>query len=227
MAGWRKNHRPSHFLDDKSMSIKCPLCLEPAKSFCRMTKEYFQCKRCGSLFLSPQHYLSLEDEKIRYLKHNNDLNDVRYQAFVQPIVDVAAKYFNKDALGLDFGCGTGPVISKLLTERGYNIRQYDPLFANQPDCLEEKYDYIICCEVIEHFHNPEKEFKLLRSMLKPGGKLICRTEMYSPELDFNNWHYKNDPTHVFFYQEITFAWISANFQFASLAIEGKLAILTA
>lgn len=33
------------------------------------------------------------------------------------------------------------------------------------------------------------------------------TNMYSPEIDFNAWYYKNDKTHVFFYSDEAFNWI--------------------
>ncbi|MCX5751770.1 MAG: class I SAM-dependent methyltransferase [Candidatus Saganbacteria bacterium] len=210
------------------MTTNCPLCRESASYFnSSRGKEYFECPTCGAVFLAPQYYPSLKDEKDRYLTHNNDINNAGYQEFVRPIVECTVKHFNKDHLGLDFGCGTGPVISKLLQDRGYNIKQYDPFFFDRPEHLQKIYDYIICSEVVEHFHNPAKEFKLLRSMLKSGGKLFCQTERYSPKIDFKNWYYKNDSTHVFFYQKQTFDWIRANFNFFSLAIEGRLAVFTA
>lgn len=159
--------------------------------------------------------------------HHNDVNDPRYQKFVRPIVESVVKYCQKAHVGLDFGCGTGPVISKLLLDQGYKIEQYDPFFRDQPGLLDEKYDYIVCSEVIEHFREPAKEFKLLRALLNPGGKLFCLTERYSPEIDFDGWYYKNDPTHVFFYQDRTFEWIRDNFHFPALTIEGRLVVLSA
>lgn len=202
------------------METHCPLCFESAELFTTIReKEYYQCFECCGIFLSPQNYLSLDDEKRRYLKHNNDINNVQYQKYALPIVELIKKHFNKTHRGLDFGCGTGPVISKLLIDQGYNIKQYDPFFFDHPELLKSSYDYIVCCEVIEHFKNPAKEFKMLRSMLKPGGKLICKTEKYSPEIDFKNWYYKNDATHVFFYQEKTFDWIKAKLRFSAFEMD--------
>ncbi len=210
------------------MTTKCPLCLSPTSHFTvSRSKEYFQCPKCGAVFLSPEYHPSLEDEKNRYLFHNNDVNDAGYREFVRPIVENVVKYFSKDCLGLDFGCGTGSVISKLLCDKGYNIKQYDPIFFDRPELLRELYDYIICSEVVEHFHAPAKEFRLLKNLLKPEGKLFCMTERYSPEVDFERWYYKNDLTHVFFYQERTFDWIKNNYNFISLTFDGRLAILTA
>lgn len=88
--------------------------------------------------------------------------------------------------------------------------------------LKFKYNYIICCEVIEHFHFPQKEFTLLRSLLKPGGILYCMTEIYSEDIDFINWHYKNDPTHVFFYHKDALKWIQEHFRFSEVKKKNRL-----
>jgi len=39
------------------------------------------------------------------------------------------KDFNTNHKGLDFGAGTGPVISKVLKDKGYCIAQYDIFFS--------------------------------------------------------------------------------------------------
>lgn len=130
------------------------------------------------------------------------------------------------AKGLDFGAGTGPVITKLLHDIGFHLELYDPFFWNNPQVLNATYDFIACCEVIKHFKNPWQDFKLLRSLLTPGGVLYCITEIYSENLDFEKWHYKNDATHVFFYHQDAFKWIKDNFKFSKLEIEGNLIKLT-
>lgn len=187
-------------------------------------KEYTKCSSCNSLMLNPKDYIDETEEKTRYEEHNNDVEDKRYQAFVSPIVNSVLKDYKKDHLGLDFGSGTGPVISKLLGDNGYNIKVYDPFFANYPDRLEVKYDYIVCCEVIEHFHKPEREFTLLKSLLKPGGSLYIMTRIYSEDIDFTTWNYKDDKTHVFFYHKDGLKWIKDNNGFSSMDIKEDLII---
>lgn len=169
-------------------------------------------------------YLEENQEKARYEEHNNDVGNKGYQSFVYPIVKEVLNDYKKYDKGLDFGSGTGPVITKLLRDKEYNIKLYDPFFANEPEVLEEKYDYIVSCEVIEHFHNPRKEFKLLRSLLKPGGSLYIMTSIYSEDIDFKTWNYKDDKTHVFFYHKKALEWIKNEFDFAHLKIEKNLII---
>lgn len=172
------------------------------------------------------NYPDKTDEKARYETHNNDVNDLAYQKFVSPISNYVLKHFSPTDSGLDFGSGTGPVISKVLKDNGYDIKQYDPFFANFPELLTQKYDYIVCCEVMEHFHNPDKEFFQLRAMLNPNGALICMTHLYDDTIEFKNWYYKNDPTHVFIYQKPTIAYIAKRFNFTSYKIDSRLIVLT-
>jgi len=210
------------------IKIKCPLCSGNADYFhTSKTTEYFKCITCRALFMNPGNYLNRHDEKERYLEHNNDVNDPRYQNFVSPIVNCIKKNFKPESRGLDFGSGTGPVITDLLRNAGYNINTYDPYFDNRPELLEESYDYIACCEVIEHFHNPAEEFSLLRSILSTKGKLICMTDLYDDTINFSKWYYKDDPTHIFFYHTETLEWIKNRFNFSSLTIEKRLIELTA
>lgn len=165
-----------------------------------------------------------EKEKGRYESHNNDIYDERYQAFVSPVVESVLQDFTEGEKGLDFGAGPGPVISKLLQDKNYDIVQYDPYFYNDSTLLEKKYHYIVCCEVIEHFYTPQKDFELLKKLLLPGGKLYCMTQLYGEGIDFGRWHYKNDNTHVFFYQKETMLYIKNQFDFNHVRFSGRLIV---
>lgn len=200
----------------------CPLC--KCDSVSLFVDDYYECNNCRGIFLSPDCYLSVEDEKGRYQEHNNDVDDEGYQKFVSPITDSILRDFNCENIGLDFGAGTGPVISKILHDNNYNILQYDPFFHDYKELLNKRYDYIACCEVIEHFHDPGKEFLLLKDLLNPNGRLYCMTHIYDHKIDFTNWYYRNDPTHVFIYTKETLKWIKDNYQFAEVYVKDRLVI---
>ena len=184
------------------------------------------CSECYGLFRPVRHLPSLEQERARYETHNNDVDDPRYQAFVSPIVSAVGRDFGPQHSGLDFGAGTGPVISKLLRDKGYQIASYDPLFHNRPALLDDSYDYIVCCEVIEHFHSPDREFHLLKRLLKPNGRLYCMTHLYHIEIDLVDWYYTKDPTHVFIYQPKTLGWIRRHYGFSSCIVQDRLVVLS-
>lgn len=172
--------------------------------------------------MSPKHFLSPENERARYETHNNDLDDPGYQNFVRPLVDAVICDFPKSSHGLDFGAGTGPVLSRLLADAGYDMTLYDPFFHPNEELLKLQYDFIVSCEVIEHFHHPAREFEMLRRLLKPGGKLYCKTDPFTPGIDFTRWYYKNDPTHVFFYTDPSFEFIKNQFGFRTFSRNGRV-----
>lgn len=198
----------------------CTLCFSESKVF--FEEKYYECQVCAGIFLSDKFYISKEAERLHYETHNNDVDDLGYQKFVSPITNQVFLNFKPHHQGLDFGSGTGPVISKVLRDKGYQIVEYDPFFNPNNMFLDRQYDYIVCCEVMEHFKNPAKEFALLRSLLKPNGILYCMTECYNVSIDFGKWYYKNDPTHVFFYQDKTLEWIKKAYQFSSVIKQGRL-----
>ena len=214
------------------MKNKCPLCDNNTDNilFDKYTRrKFYKCNNCKALFADKDSIPNLDEEKTRYKEHINDVEDINYQKFVSPITNGIMNNFTTNHLGLDFGAGPGPVISKILTDNNYQIKQYDPFFSNFPELLveEKKYDYIACCEVIEHFHDPKKEFKLLKSLLKENGKLYCMTELYNEETTkFKNWYYMNDKTHVFIYHRDTIHWITKEFGFSEVSIDGKLIVFS-
>ncbi len=198
----------------------CPLCNAPKEIFYQNI--FLRCTECFGIFKARNFLPTPEEEKKRYEEHNNDVTDMRYRNFVYPITSAVQSNFSKKSLGLDFGAGTGPVISEVLRENGYKLNLFDPFFINDTKALQVKYDYIVCCEVIEHFHFPAGEFSLLKSLLKPNGHLYCMTNIYTSEINFDNWYYKNDETHVFFYQHKTLEKIKDLFKFSSLEVANNL-----
>ncbi len=205
----------------------CPLCGQPSNFFVQVKQAvYHQCPVCAGIFLNAAQRLGPEQEKARYQRHNNNVDDPRYQNFVAPITSAICADFSPQHQGLDFGAGTGPVISKVLHDRDYQIALYDPFVHPHPALLTVYYDYIACCEVMEHFFTPYREFSLLRGLLRPQGKLYCVTELYSESLDFQSWYYKNDPTHVFFYQHRTLEWIRKQFSFSRLDVARRLLVFS-
>lgn len=195
----------------------CPLCDTKSTPFYK--DEFYQCLCCKAIFRPKEKLLNSGLEKQRYENHTNDSNDLGYQNFVRPITNSILNEFKSGNLGLDFGCGKDSSIVKILEENDYKIAKYDIFFYDDKKALEQKYDYIACCEVIEHFYNPKKEFKLLKSLLKNDGVLYLMTGIYSEEIDFSKWWYKNDLTHVFIFTKETFSFIKEKFEFKDMKIE--------
>lgn len=208
---------------NEAIKTQCPLCKQVASEF--YTEEFFVCGNCLGIFRHPDSLPNREQEKARYEYHNDDVFDTGHRSFVQPLTDTILSRFSPNDNGLDFGSGPSSVVSEILKEKNFSIKQYDPFFQNDFELLETTYDYIACCEVVEHFHNPAKDFQLLYKLLRPGASLLGMTHIYNPEIDFKTWYYKNDKTHVFFYQRETLEWIKLEFGFKNLEFRDKIFIL--
>lgn len=207
-----------------SSSLACPLCEAPKTvPFCvdKLGDHYARCSVCDFRFLHPRYRLSEFEEKKRYLEHNNDVNDPRYQEFMRPLVHQIQLRFPVAAYGLDFGAGTGPVLKQELEKRGYRMAIYDPFFWPDPEPLTESYDFICATEVAEHLFEPGKEFRRLRTLLRPGGALAIMTLFVTPDIDFANWYYRRDPTHVGFFSARSLYWLKDNLGFAECKIIGE------
>jgi 2-polyprenyl-3-methyl-5-hydroxy-6-metoxy-1,4-benzoquinol methylase len=86
------------------------------------------------------------------------------------------------------------------------------------------YDFITASEVVEHLHHPRFELERLWSALRPRGILGIMTKRVRDQHAFANWHYKNDPTHVIFFSEATFVWLSRYWS-AELQVVGPDVVL--
>ena len=188
----------------------CSLCgSEPVRQLAVVnSKTYWRCDICHLTFLSPESYLSPEDELARYLLHENSPEDCGYRKFLSRLTDHLIPKLQPGAKGLDFGAGPGPTLSVMLEEAGFPMDIYDPYFARDTAPLERTYDFITCTETIEHFYRPAKEFHRFDQLLWRGGWLGVMTEMLESDEDFVDWWYHSEPTHVCFYKRETMAWIA-------------------
>jgi SAM-dependent methyltransferase len=211
-------------LGNNNLYMQCTLCNNILTD--KKDGSYYICGTCGAYVKDIKFYLSAEDEKKRYMEHNNDVNDPGYQKFTSPITNAVLKRFMPNHLGLDYGCGTGPVISEMLRANDYKITLYDPFFYPGSSYLNCRYDYIVCCEVIEHFYKPKEEIEKLLGILKPGGYLYIMTHLYDTSINFKNWYYRNDPTHVFILAEPTVKYIAGKYQLHIEALTDRLIVFS-
>ncbi|GGG27483.1 hypothetical protein GCM10011344_30380 [Dokdonia pacifica] len=186
---------------------------------------FYDCERCKAIVKDEKQYLTATEEKTHYESHNNDVEDHRYQNFTMPITQYVLDTFSPKHKGLDFGSGTGPVISSMLKKQDYDIVPYDPYFAPDQKVLHSSYDYIVSCEVFEHFNNPKLEIDRLVSLLKPNGMLLIMTLLYTDTIDFKTWFYRKDPTHVFMYRSETIAYIAEEKKLDILELTSRFIVL--
>lgn len=191
--------------------MNCIICRNPgsARFLTGDSKAYWSCNFCDGKYLDAAHYIYLDEEKERYLEHNNQINDVAYRSFLDKLAIPLKEHLSPSDTGLDFGCGHGPALVDMLKKDGFDVSLYDPFFFPDKEVLLKTYNFITCTETAEHFHNPFEEFDKLDSLLKPGGWLGIMTCFLTTDAAFESWYYRRDPTHVTFYCEKTFEVIAS------------------
>lgn len=190
---------------------KCPVCLSSTtRHFLAVdAKDYWRCQACRAAFVDARHHLSPEDECARYRLHRNDPDDPAYRRFLDQLARPLLERLPPGSEGLDYGCGPGPALARMLSEAGHRVALYDPFFRPDDSVWRRTFDFIACSEVAEHFRRPAVEFRSLNRLLRPGGLLGIMTCFQTEEERFADWHYRRDPTHVVFYREETFFRLAA------------------
>lgn len=191
----------------------CPVCMaRPCTHFTTIAgRDYWRCGCCEATFVDPSQLPHRSAEHAEYLLHRNEVNDPAYRKFLARLASPLLARLPAGSSGLDYGCGPAPALAAMLTEAGHRMAVYDPLFFDDPRALEDRYDFITCTEVIEHFHRPREEFARLDSLLKTGGCLAIMTNFQTDDGAFAAWHYRRDPTHVVFYRENTLRSIASRY----------------
>ncbi len=209
------------------MMPDCPLCKNSSDKPLNPSgdpRNYWYCEHCHLITVDARFIPNIEEEKSRYLTHNNDPEDPRYRKFLSQLLVPMIKFLPKSATGLDYGSGSAPsVLQLMLRESGYQSDAYDPLFGENYSGTE--FDFITASESFEHFSDPKKEINRMVKVLKPGGILGVMTHLWDDLSGFGTWYYKRDFTHLVFYHLSTFEWLSANYGFEILYTDGSRVII--
>lgn len=192
----------------------CPLCQSPDiyPFYQDNYRCYLRCQCCALVFVPKHQHLATADEKAIYDLHENTLTDRGYEAFLARMVDSLTPLLEPASKGLDYGCGPAPLLATLLTQSGHHMRTYDLFYHNEPSVLAERFQFITCTEVVEHFRDPQLEFARLFGLLSNEGILAVMTKRVIDADAFSRWHYKNDPTHISFFSESTFHWLAYQYR---------------
>lgn len=172
---------------------------------------YLRCSQCQVTLVSVTQLPSHQTQLQKYQQHENDPLDARYREFLNRLAAPLLAVLPPNQVGLDFGCGPGPALADMLSQAGHSMRLYDPFFFPDAAVLDQKFDFVTCTEVAEHFHQPHAEFTRMVALLKPGGLLALMTSFQNDDSRFADWHYRRDPTHVTFYRQETFHFIAGDF----------------
>ena len=178
-----------------------------------------QCNRCSVIITSPRpedetlgEYYQSEDYISHTSKANNLINllylNVRKITLKQKH-EMLESITNQKTI-LDYGCGTGSLISYLQT-KGWQVKGYEPdanarkiaqttcKVYDKPQSINESFDVITLWHVLEHTTEPNETLSLLSKLLKPKGKLVIAVPNHkSYDADFYKqyWAAYDVPRHL-------------------------------
>jgi hypothetical protein len=169
---------------------------------------YHSCSGCEYIFVDDSHVLTEEEEKARYLLHENTVeNDGHVRIFRDFIEKAVAPYKSSIKKVLEFGCGSSPVLSSMLIDMGFHVDIYDKFFAPEEIYINNTYDLITATEVMEHLRDPLPTIKLLKKHTNKKGIIAIMTAFHPlDETKFMEWWYRRDKTHISFYTPVTFKY---------------------
>ena len=204
----------------------CPLCDSNNKEsfYTDSYREYLKCGNCNFVFVPDIYHLSEKDERARYDSHNNDPADNRYRNFLTQLLSPLQERISKNSSGLDFGSGPGPTLSLMLKDFGHTVDLYDKFYAKNDIVFEKQYDFITASEVVEHLRQPMVELNRLMTLLKSNGIFAIMTQILTPEIDFEQWYYKNDPSHIGFFSEKALNFLAEKWQAELYVISERVII---
>lgn len=194
-------------------SNNCPLCsCDSALHFFyqeKLERDFYKCQQCDLVFVDRAQLISIEDEIARYDLHDNSKRSKGYEKFLLRLVEPIEKYLSPESShGLDYGEGPYPMLRELLNEHGFeSVSGFDPIFNKVNPSISGPYDFISCCEVIEHMSKPSIDINRMISLLKKEGLLVISTGVLSKEINFRAWHYISDVTHINIFSDKTFTYI--------------------
>ncbi len=207
----------------------CPACQGSGSGYALDPKgrDYLRCPSCKLIYLRAEQRPSLDEERRRYLLHQNGPDNKGYRDYLSNFLkDFFYPYCPAPAVVLDFGSGPEPLLTNILREEGYASLAYDPFFSEQ--CLEAQGPFaaVIAHEVLEHCANPLETLGIMVKLLKPGGLILISTHFPPPEADaFLSWWYRQDKTHICFFSQDCLEGLGARLGLEKLRCDSKSRIL--
>ncbi len=189
---------------DSCEKIFCKICGKETSELrsVKVKEKYHKCSACGYIFMDYSSYASFDEERERYLEHNNSYENEGYRTFLEAFLKKGVlPYGSNFQKALDFGSGPEPVLARIMREKhGINTDIYDLHFSPRRVYLNRKYDLIVSTEVLEHLKDPVAVLREISDCLMTGGMLSVMTLFHhQDDARFFNWHYRRDKTHIGFF----------------------------
>ena len=126
-----------------------------------------------------------------------------------------APYIDTKAVVLDFGCGTGGILSNIKCSRRIGIEVNEPsvnnaiekgieIFRDINDVPDNIADVIMTHHALEHIENPFEVLQNLYKKLKSGGRIIVVVPAENPHKRNNrSWRQDDEAKHLYSWNPLT------------------------
>ena len=145
---------------------------------------YYRCSRCRFIFTTGLDHFTHDEFRQHVYNQEYLLIDPDYE-LARPR-DNAAKVCGlfpdaKLQSVLDYGCGHG-VLAQLLRAAGFpRVDTYDPFVPEYSTKPLERYECVVCFEVVEHSTDPAGIFADMNELLTDNGMILFST-LFSPPI---------------------------------------------
>lgn len=189
----------------------CRLCGEPATPIPGLGRRFHVCSRCGLIF--SHNPLSREETERHYrMQHTVEYDNLGY---AEKVLAVVRSQLEPQRI-LDFGSGSGK-LAEALRSLGYMVDTYEPMCDGDfdPARFGNSYDLVVANEVLEHVSGILATMDHIHAACRPGGVVYIGTLTTDDLINdpenfyerFRSWWYKDDLTHVSFYNVRSFEYI--------------------
>lgn len=184
-----------------------------AKILNKYRVQYYQCPNCLFVQTEPAYWLK---EAYQIPMDRSDTGVLKRNIIFSLKTSLLIHFlFNKNEKYLDYGGGWG-IFTRLMRDLGFDYYWYDPYTENKfargfEGDLNKKYNFLTLFESIEHFDNPQEEFKRIFQISE---NIFFSTELI-PKSTPNPkqwWYYGlNHGQHISFYSKETLEQIAKEY----------------
>ncbi len=155
---------------------------------------YHRCRSCGFLFTVAFDEFSSDDFSRRlynddYIRVDPDFAEARPAGNAEAIRHL---FGGTPSLRLlDYGGGNGRLATHLRAAGFESVQTYDPFVAEHSHRPGERFDCLVCFEVLEHSPYPRETLEEMDSLLTPGGMILFSTLVQGADFEAQgmNWWY--------------------------------------
>jgi len=175
---------------------------------------YYRCPQCHFIFTTAFDRFTHEDFRQyiynqEYLLIDPDYQESRPAGNAQILCSLFAEARPRRIL--DYGGGHG-VLAQLLRASGFSHAEtYDPFVPRYSAKPLDRFDCVVCFEVVEHSTDPARVFADMSDLLTDSGLILFSTLLQPPDIDsqgLNWWYAAPRNGHVSLYTKASLATLA-------------------